>query len=358
MRITVPRETKAGETRVALTPDGAAALVAVGHEVGIEAGAGEGSGFSDQDYADAGVTVGGVDQAWSGDLVLKVKEPTPQEYPLLRDNALFTYLHLAANAPLARALCEAGTLGLSYDTYLGRDGTLPLLAPMSEIAGRLAVIEGTHHLLKPQGGRGVLMSPVTGAEGAQVAVLGAGVAGASAVEQAAQMGARVTVLDLVQARLDALAARWPGQVQGVLSSPDSVEHAVLDADLVVGAVLVPGSRAPVVVPHRLVERTRPGTVFVDIAIDQGGCFEDSRPTTHAHPTFVESGAVFYCVANMPGAVGHTATRALTAATLPVIAALASGPAAAIDASPELASAVNTRAGRVVHPTVAAGLGLE
>jgi alanine dehydrogenase len=357
MLITVPREVKPGETRVALTPAGATALREAGHEVWLEHGAGASSHYVDADYAATGASIVGTEEAWSGELVVKVKEPIPQEYPLLARNALFAYLHLAANPPLAQALSDAGTLGISYDTVRTQDGSLPLLAPMSRIAGRLAVMEGAHYLLAEQGGRGVLLSSVGGVPGADVVVLGAGIAGSEAAELAVAMGASVTVLDLDGQRLEALQARLGGRVAVAQSTPDTVAEAVQGADLVIGAVLVPGRRAPLVVTHEMVTTMRVGSVLVDIAIDQGGCFEDSRPTTHAAPTYRVESSMFYCVANMPGAAGHTATRALTDATLPYVLNLAVGVDAALAADPALAAGVNTRGGAVVHPDVLEGLAL-
>lgn len=355
MLVTVPRETKPGETRVALTPDGARALRDADHEVWVERGAGRASHYPDAEYTASGARIVGKAAAWKGELVLKVKEPVPQEYPFLTDSTLFCYLHLAANPPLAAALSEAGTLGISYDTVRGDDGALPLLAPMSRIAGRLAVIEGAHHLLAQQGGRGVLVASVAGLPGADVVVLGAGVAGSEATLLASAMGANVTVLDLNPERLAAVAAHPERSVTTVVSTPEAVAEAAAHADLVIGAVLVPGRRAPVVVTHEMVTRMRRGSVLVDIAIDQGGCFEDSHPTTHARPTFRVAGSTFYCVANMPGAAGATATRALTAATLPYVLALASGVEEAIAADAGLAGGVNTRDGAVVHQDVIEGL---
>lgn len=356
MLISVPRETKPGETRVALTPAGASALVSAGHAVAVEHDAGRGSHLPDQAYVDAGATMVGTAQAWSGDLVLKVKEPVPSEFALLSDRALFTFLHLAANPALAAALCQAGTLGLSYDTVRLADGSLPLLAPMSRIAGRLAVLEGGHHLLAQQGGRGVLVSGGSGFRGADVVVLGAGIAGTEAVAQAVALGASVTVLDINVSRLAELEQTYGDAVATAASTPESVAQAVTEADLVVGAVLVPGKRAPIVVTHAMVERMREGSVLVDIAIDQGGCFEDARPTTHADPTFRVANSVMYCVANMPGAAGVTATRALADATLPYVLGLAAGIDDAIATDAALAAGVNTRGGEVVHPDVAAALG--
>ncbi len=350
MLVGVPKEIKNSETRVALTPAGVHALVGRGHMVVIERAAGLGSALTDDEFVAAGARIGSRDDAWSADLVLKVKEPIPAEFPLLRDNALFTFLHLAANESLARALMKAGTTSISYDAVQAADGSLPLLTPMSEVAGRLAVLAGAHHLLSSQGGRGILLAGVPGVPGAKVVVLGAGIAGSHAVGQAVAMGADVTVLDLSVAKLRALDERLGGRVRTIASTPHAVEEAVAEADLVIGAVLVPGRRAPVVVSHDLVTRMKPGSVLVDIAIDQGGCFEDSHPTTHDDPVFRVAGSLFYCVANMPGAVGATSTRALTNVTLPFVLALADGVDDAIAAG-ALASGVTTRHGTLVHPAV-------
>ncbi|WP_297082135.1 alanine dehydrogenase [uncultured Demequina sp.] len=352
MRIGVPKETKNRETRVALTPEGAALLTAQGHEVAIEAGAGAAAFLPDDDYRAAGATIVGTEGAWDRDLVLKVKEPVPAEYRLLRDNVLFTFLHLAANEPLARALVDAGTTAFSYDTVQLEDGSLPLLTPMSVIAGRLAATEGAHHLLSPQGGRGVLLPGAPGVPGARVVVIGGGVAGSAALAQVVAMGADAVVLDLDERRLAAVKAQHGERVRTVVSTPEAVEREALEADLIVGAVLVPGRPAPKVVSHATVARMRPGSVLVDIAIDQGGCFEDSRPTTHDDPVYRVANSTFYCVANMPGAVGATSTAALTHVTFPYVEALAAGAAQALVADPALARGLNVDAGTVRYPAVA------
>jgi alanine dehydrogenase len=354
MLITVPAETKVAETRVALTPDGARTLARDGHEVWVQAGAGAGSAFTDEEYVAAGVRLVGVDDAWSGDLVLKVKEPIPAEYSLLRDNVLFTFLHLAANEPLARALIAAETTAYSYDTVQLDDGSLPLLAPMSAVAGRMAPLVGAYHLFSSHGGRGVLLSGAPGAPAGNVVVIGAGVAGNHAVEESVGLGAHVTVLDVSRPRLDALADRYGGAVTVVESTPESVADAVADADLVIGAVLLPGRPAPKVVSHAMVEAMKPGSVLVDIAIDQGGCFEDSRPTTHDNPVYLVANSQFYCVANMPGAVGATATAALTSATLPFIRELA-GSVGQEGISPALARGLNVAGRTLRHSAVAEAL---
>ncbi|WP_062132057.1 alanine dehydrogenase [Demequina aestuarii] len=352
MRIGIPQETKNRETRVALTPEGARALVTEGHEVLVERGAGVAAFLPDAAYEAAGASIVSTTEAWGADLVLKVKEPVENEYGLLRGNVLFTFLHLAANEPLAAALVQAGTTAFSYDTVQAEDGSLPLLTPMSVIAGRLATLEGGHHLLSSQGGRGVLISGAPGVAGARVVVIGGGVAGSQALSQAVGMGADAVVIDLDEARLAELARAHGEAVRTVVSTPAAIEREVLAADLVIGAVLVPGHRAPTVVSRDTVLRMRPGAVMVDIAIDQGGCFEVSRPTTHDDPVLTVGEVQVYCVANMPGAVGATATAALTHATLPFITALAGGWQRAAAADTALARGLNTDAGTVRYPAVA------
>lgn len=356
MRIGIPAEVKNNETRVAATPSGVHAFVDAGHQVVVQSGAGLGSSFTDEEYVDAGASIGTADDAWGAPLVLKVKDPVESEFGRLRpDLTLFTYLHLAANEPLTRALVESGTTAIAYETVQLADGSLPLLAPMSEVAGRMATLVGSYHLMSSQGGRGVLVSGVPGVRPAKVAVLGAGVAGWGAIGQAAGMGADVTVLDLSVPRLRHVDDVYRGHVRTVVSNPYEVDRTVLEADLVIGAVLVPGARAPRLVSRDLVSRMKPGSVLVDIAIDQGGCFEDSHPTTHAEPTFRVEGSVFYCVANMPGAVGNTSTIALTNATMPYALAIANkGWDAAAAADEALAKGLAVSGGRIRNaPTAAA-----
>ncbi|GEN79105.1 alanine dehydrogenase [Actinotalea fermentans] len=360
MRIGIPTEVKEYEYRVALTPAGAHALVEAGHTVLVQSGAGLGAGWPDADYVASGARiVPDAEGAWAADLVCKIKEPLPQEYPYLRrDLVLFTYLHLAASRSCTDALLAAGTTAIAYETVEHADGALPLLAPMSEVAGRLATQEGAHHLLKPHGGRGVLLGGVPGAPPGKVVVIGAGTAGRHAVDIAVGLRADVTVLDLSVPRLRELDARYGGRVHTVASTPVAVQDAVLRADLVIGAVLVPGARAPRLVDDATVARMRPGAVLVDIAIDQGGCFEGSRPTTYRDPTFRVHDALFFCVANMPGAVPVTSTLALTAATFPYLGVLASrGWAAACRADRALARGLNTHDGAVVHAGVGAAHGV-
>lgn len=355
MQIGVPREVKNNEFRVAITPAGVNELILSGHSVTVETGAGLGSAITDEDYTAAGARIAAsADETWSqSELVLKVKEPVAEEYHRLRpDLTLFTYLHLAADAQLTAQLCEQRVTAVAYETVQLPDRTLPLLAPMSEVAGRLAPQVGAQTLLKPQGGRGVLMGGVPGTHAANVVVIGAGVAGANAVSMAVGMRANVTVLDTNVRRLQQLDDLYQGRVNTIASNAWELETAVLQADLVIGAVLVPGAKAPKLVTNELVSRMRPGAVLVDISIDQGGCFEDSRPTTHADPTFAVHDTVFYCVANMPGAVPRTSTYGLTNATLPYVRAIAAeGVDAAARRLPELLPGVNTRDGHIVSEPV-------
>ncbi|MDN4490883.1 alanine dehydrogenase [Demequina sp. SYSU T00068] len=354
MRIGVPQEIKNNENRVAITPAGVRELVAAGHEVLVQAGAGLGSAFTDAEYVAAGASMVSVDEAWGAEMVLKVKEPIAAEYGYLREDLLlFTYLHLAADEALTRALVEAGTTAIAYETVELADGSLPLLAPMSEVAGRMATMVGAFSLQSSQGGRGVLLGGVPGVRPAKVTVLGAGMSGQNAIAQAVGMGADVTVLDLSVPRLRHLDALYAGRVKTVVSSAYEVEQACLEADLVIGAVLVAGAKAPKLVSRELVSRMKPGSVLVDIAIDQGGCFEDSRATTHAEPTFSVEGSTFYCVANMPGAVGNTSTLALTNVTLPYAVRLANdGWEVATAKDPALARGIATVGGSIVHGPVA------
>ncbi|RDI50093.1 L-alanine dehydrogenase [Nocardia mexicana] len=361
MRIGVPREIKPQEQRVALTPAGAGELGRHGHEVLIETGAGDGSGFTDTDYIAAGARIApSVETVWrKAELLLKVKEPIAPEYSRMRSGqVLFTFLHLAASRECTDAVLRSGITAVAYETVRARDGSLPLLAPMSEVAGRLATQVGAHHLMAPNGGAGVLLGGVPGARPADVVVLGGGVAGANAATVAVGMGARVTVLDTNLARLRELDARFGGRITTLGSNAAEVEKAVPAADLVIGSVLVPGARAPRLVPDTLVERMRPGSVLVDIAIDQGGCFESSHPTTHAEPTFRVADSLFYCVANMPGAVPHTATVALTNATLPYVRAIADlGWKRACRSDPGLAHGLTADAGQLFSTEVARAHGL-
>ena len=356
MRIAVPREVKNNEFRVAITPTCVHDLVSHGHEVFVQTQAGVGSNISDAAYEAAGATIlADAEQTWArGELVLKVKEPVATEYGFFRPGlVLFTYLHLAAEAALTHALLESGVTAIAYETVQLANRALPLLAPMSEVAGRLAPIVGANAMLKPSGGPGLLISGVPGTYPASVTVLGGGVAGTSALQLAVGMGADVTVLDTNLFRLRELDALYGGRITTVASSTLEVERAVIGSDLVIGSVLVPGAKAPKLVGNELVSRMRPGSVLVDIAIDQGGCFADSRPTTHADPTFPVHGSIFYCVANMPGAVPTTSTYALTNATLPYVRALANhGWRVAMRNDPALARGLNTHEGSMMNAPVA------
>lgn len=362
MIVSVPREVKNNEYRVAITASGVHELVAHGHEVLVEAGAGTGSGIDDDAYTAAGAQiVADADELWArADMVLKVKEPVAAEYHRFREGlVLFTYLHLAAEPELTAALLEAGVTAIAYETVQTADRRLPLLAPMSEVAGRLAVQAGAAALTAPAGGKGVLLGGVPGVRPAKVTVLGAGVAGTNAAAMAVGLGADVSILDINVDRLRALDAQYAGRLRTIASNALEVERAVTEADLVVGSVLIPGARAPKLVSSAMVAAMTPGSVLVDIAVDQGGCFADSRPTTHEDPTFRVHDTVFYCVANMPGAVPNTSTYALTNVTLPYAVALADkGAEAALAADPALAAGLNVHAGRVTHRSVSEAHGLE
>lgn len=357
MRIGVPAETKNHEGRVALTPAGAHALVERGHEVGVLADAGRYAGFTDDDYAGAGATIiSDVAEAWSQDLTLKVKEPTPDECGYLTDNLLFTYLHLAADKPLAEALMNAGTTAIAYETVQLPDRSLPLLTPMSEIAGRLSAQEGAYHLKATSGGRGILMGGVPGTKHAKVVVIGGGVAGEQAAATALGMGADVTIFDVSLPRLRQIDVAYQRRIQTRASNPYALAEAVAEADLVIGSVLIPGAAAPKLVTDEMLRSAKSDAVFVDIAIDQGGCFEGSKPTTHDEPTFRLHDIVMYCVANMPGAVPGTATEALTNATLPYILRIADrGWEAAAEVDPALAMGLNIAGGEVRNKSVAEAL---
>jgi alanine dehydrogenase len=361
MKVGVPREVKNREYRVAITPAGVHELARHGHEVVIESGAGIGSSIPDDDFTAAGAKMlPTADDVWqAADLVLKVKEPVAEEYHRMRrDQVLFTYLHLAASRPCTDALMDSGITSIAYETVQLPDRSLPLLAPMSEVAGRMAPQVGAHHLQRDGGGRGVLMGGVSGVYAAKVVVLGAGVSGMNAAAIALGMQAEVLLLDLNVARLRSADAIYQGHLQTVASNAYEIERAVIDADLVIGAVLVPGARAPKLITNDLVARMKPGSVLVDIAIDQGGCFEASRPTTHDEPTYRVHDSVFYCVANMPGAVPHTSTYALTNVTLPYITAIADrGWQDALRADPSLALGLSTHEGALTCQPVADAHGL-
>jgi alanine dehydrogenase len=362
VKIGVPKEVQPHEYRVALTPAGAHELVRHGHQVLVEQGAGVGSAIPDRDFEHAGArVVPSAEAVWAeADLILKVKEPVATEYDLLgKEQVLFTYLHLAASRACTDALLASRVTAIAYETVQLADGSLPLLAPMSEVAGRLAAQVGAYHLMRPGGGRGVLMGGVPGAYGADVVVLGAGVAGRNAATVAAGMGAHVVLVDKDIDRLRHVDQTYRGRVRTVASNAYEIERAVLNADLVIGAVLVPGARTPRLVSNALVARMRPGSVLVDISIDQGGCFEDSRPTTHDAPTFRVHESIFYCVTNMPGAVPHTSTYALTNVTLPYVLQIADqGWRQACRRNPALLRGLNTHEGHVVHAAVAQAHGLS
>jgi alanine dehydrogenase len=361
MRIGVPKEIKTLEFRVGATPGVAQRLVHEGHEVLVEAGAAAGIGVADQAYADVGATIlPSADAVFeAADLIVKVKEPQPIEIARLTPrHVLFTYLHLAADPEQARGLMASGCTAIAYETVTDRWGRLPLLAPMSQVAGRMAVDAGAYHLLRPHGGRGVLLGGAPGVPAAKVVILGGGVSGKHAAEMAIGHRADVTLFDISAQRLEQLDDQFGGRLKTAFSTHDAVTELLPTADLVIGCVLIPGAAAPKLVTRADVERMRPGTVLVDVAIDQGGCFETSHPTTHADPTFVVDGVVHYCVANMPGAAPLTSTYALSAATAPYISALAAnGVDRALADDPGFAEGLNIMAGKIRHPAVASSLGL-
>ena len=357
MRIGVPKEIKNHEYRVGLTPASVRELTSRGHQVLVQSGAGTAIGLGDDAYQAAGAALApdAASVFAQADLIVKVKEPQPSEFPLLRaGQVLFTYLHLAPDPKLTAALLHSRVVGIAYETVTGPGGTLPLLAPMSEVAGRMAVQVGAHYLEKSQGGMGVLLGGVPGVAPAHVVVLGAGSVGASAVRMATGLGARVTVLNRGLERLRELDALYGNRISTLAASAQNVEDAVLDADLVVGAVLVPGAKAPRLVSRQQVSHMKAGSVVVDVAIDQGGCFATSRPTTHLAPTFVVDGVVHYCVTNMPGNVAQTSTYALNNATLPFVLALADkGWQQALQDDPHLRNGLNVAEGQIAHEALKA-----
>ncbi|HEX4023278.1 MAG TPA: alanine dehydrogenase [Steroidobacteraceae bacterium] len=361
MRIGVPKEIKVHEYRVGLVPAAVRELTAAGHPVLVQTGAGGGIGCSDEDYRQAGADIAPLaETVWEqSQLIVKVKEPQlPECAQLHRDQVLFTYLHLAADPAQAQALRRCDCVAIGYETVTAPDGSLPLLTPMSEVAGRMSIQVGAAYLQKPAGGGGILLGGVAGVASANVVVIGAGVAGTNAIEMAHGLRAQVSAIDRSIPRLRQLDAQFRGAVRTLYSTADTIERAVRDADLVIGAVLLPGAAAPKLVSAAMIARMRPGSVVVDIAIDQGGCFETSRPTTHAAPTYVVDGVIHYCVTNMPGAVPRTSAYALNHATLPYVRALADlGWERALQRDTGLAAGLNVSHGQIVHPAVARALGL-
>jgi alanine dehydrogenase len=362
VKVGIPTEIKNHEYRVAITPAGVHELVAGGHEVYVQRDAGVGSSIPNEAYTAAGARIlETADEVWGvGELILKVKEPIADEYHRMRkDQVLFTYLHLAASQDCTDALLKSRTTAIAYETVQTANGALPLLAPMSEVAGRLAPQVGAYSLMRPSGGRGVLPGGVPGVQPARVVVIGGGVAGVNAATIAAGMGSDVEIMDTNVDRLRQIDREFQGRIRTVTSNRYALEQAALQADLVIGAVLIPGAKAPKLISNELVSRMKPGSVLVDISIDQGGCFEDSRPTTHADPTYLVHNSVFYCVANMPGAVPHTSTYALTNVTLPYAVELANrGWQDALRRDPALALGLNTHDGAVTNAPVAEALGYE
>ena len=360
MVLGVPKEIKIGETRVSMTPSLCRRCVSLGAKVLIQKGAGLTAGFVDAEYRAAGATlVNDAAKVWrSADMILKVKEPLPEEYGLIQQGqTIFTYLHLAAGAELAKVLIKKSVLGIAYETVEGVDGSFPLLKPMSQIAGRLSIQIGAYFLQSQHGGSGVLLGGIPGTMPGHVVVVGAGNSGAHAVQMAAGMGARVTVLDLDTRKLEALDTEYRGRIVTLMSNPANIEEQVAKADLLIGAVLIPAAKAPIVVNKKTVARMRPGSVIVDIAIDQGGCIESIRPTSHEKPVYNEYSVIHYAVPNMPALVGRTSTLGLTQATEPYVAMLVSkGVERALAEHAGLARGVNTQGGKIVYPAVAKALG--
>src|SRR4051812_27330189 len=362
MTIGVPKEIKIGETRVSMTPSLCRRCISLGAKVLIQKSAGRTAGFTDAEYRAAGATlVASATQVWrAADLILKVKEPLPAEYRLIREGqTLFTYLHLAAGPELTKILLKKKVLGIAYETVEGSDGSFPLLKPMSQIAGRLSIQIGAYFLQSQHGGSGVLLGGIPGTMPGHVVVVGAGNSGAHAVQMAAGMGARVTVLDLDTRKLETLDIEYRGRIVTLMSNPANIEAAVADADLLIGAVLIPAAKAPIVVTKKMVGRMRPGSVIVDIAIDQGGCIESIRPTSHKNPVYQEHGVIHYAVPNMPALVGRTSTLGLTQATEPYVAMLVNkGVERALAEHQGLARGVNTDNGRITYGAVAKALGFS
>lgn len=359
MKIGVPREIKDRENRVALTPEGVHALVESGHEVFIEKDAGAGSGYVDAQYLSSGASIVNCHEAWDKELVLKVKEPLESEYPLLRSNILFTYLHLAGVAPaLTDRLLEAGTTAIAYETVENREGRLPLLAPMSAVAGNIAANVGGYYLATSNGGKGMQLGSVMGERHGKVMVIGNGIVGQHAAHALESMGANVYMFAERRESFDAMQFARPANMEYVESSPESIAGHIIDADLVVGAVLLAGARAPHVVTEAMVKSMQPGSVIVDVSIDQGGCIETSRPTSHSDPVFRAHDVIHYCVTNMPGAYPRTSTIALASATLPYVLQLAGHGLQALLADPGFARGLNTHAGHICYRPVAEALGHE
>lgn len=354
MIIGIPKETKDHEYRVALTPDAVASLAKSGHRILVETGAGEGSGYPDKDFKGAGATIEPGKAVWGdADLIVKVKEPLAQERGFRAGQILISYLHLAADFELTRALLATGVSAVAYETIQLPDGSLPALRPMSEIAGRMSILMGAYYLQKARGGGGILMPGVPGVPPARVVILGGGTVGTNAARMAVGLGAQVTIFHPETQRLRALEEMFGGRVITRVSRPELIEQTVLSADLVIGAILVAGERAPKIITRQMVAAMRSGSVIVDVSIDQGGCAETSRPTTHSDPVYVVDGVVHYCVTNMPGAYPRTATRALVNETLPYVAKIAGlGLDGALAEDPSLASGLNVRDGKIVHPAVA------
>lgn len=362
MLIGVPKEVKNHEYRVGLTPAGVREMVAAGHQVAVQASGGAAIGFSDEMYLAAGATIAASAQEIfaSADMIIKVKEPQPEECKLLRPGQiLYTYLHLAPDPTQTELLVGSGASCIAYETVTAPDGSLPLLAPMSEVAGRMSVQAGAHHLEKAQGGLGVLLGGVPGVAPADVLIIGGGVVGTQAARMAVGMGANVTVLDRSLPRLRQLDTEFDGRLNCVYSTVDAIESHLVSADLVVGAVLIPGAAAPKLVSREMVSKMKPGAVMVDVAIDQGGCFATSKPTSHQQPTYEVDGVIHYCVTNMPGGVARTSTMALTNATLPFALQLANnGLGSALTADPHLMAGLNVHAGKVTYQAVAQSLGYD
>jgi len=358
MKIGVPKEIKTLENRVAMTPGGVESLTKRGHEVLVERGAGIGSGLSDAEYEAAGAKMVSVDEAWGAEMVVKVKEPIAPEYKYLRpDLILFTYLHLAADETLTKAMLDSGVTGIAYETVQTDDGALPLLVPMSEVAGRMATQEGAKYLEKSFGGRGVLLGGVPGVQPADVVIIGGGTVGINAAKIAVGMGARVTILDVNHARLQYLDDVFGGRLVTLTSNEANIKEAIQYADVLVGAVLIPGAKAPHLVTREMLPLMKEGAVIVDVAVDQGGCVETIKPTTHAEPTYVIDGVVHYGVANMPGAVPRTSTFALTNQTLPYALELAEKGLTALSENLALLKGLNTHHGKLTYAAVAEAFGL-